>query len=76
MTPDEIAAAYPHLTLAQVHAALAYYFGCSAEFVGKNGGFRGKLGTSSLRIYRIGANPEGFVPFPHSLFTGRLDGAL
>ena len=26
MTPDEIAGAYPHLTLAQVHAALAYYF--------------------------------------------------
>ena len=26
MTPDEIVAAYPHLTLAQVHAALAYYF--------------------------------------------------
>ena len=26
MTPDEIAAGYPQLTLAQVHAALAYYF--------------------------------------------------
>ncbi len=25
-TPDEIAAAFPHLTLAQIHAALAYYF--------------------------------------------------
>jgi uncharacterized protein (DUF433 family) len=25
MTPDEIALEYPHLTLAQVHAALAYY---------------------------------------------------
>jgi uncharacterized protein (DUF433 family) len=25
-TPDEIVAAFPHLTLAQVHAALAYYF--------------------------------------------------
>jgi hypothetical protein len=25
MTPDEIAVEYPHLTLAQVHAALAYY---------------------------------------------------
>lgn len=25
MTPEEIAAEYPHLTLAQVHAALAYY---------------------------------------------------
>jgi uncharacterized protein (DUF433 family) len=24
-TPDEIVAAYPHLTLAHVHAALAYY---------------------------------------------------
>ena len=24
-TPDEIAAGYPHLTLAQVYAALAYY---------------------------------------------------
>ena len=26
MSPDEIAAGYPHLSLAQVHAALAYYF--------------------------------------------------
>ena len=25
MTPDEIAQEYPHITLAQVHAALAYY---------------------------------------------------
>lgn len=25
-TPDEIVAAYPHLTLAQVHAALSYCF--------------------------------------------------
>jgi uncharacterized protein (DUF433 family) len=25
MTPEEIAFEYPHLTLAQVHAALAYY---------------------------------------------------
>ena len=25
LTPDEIALEYPHLTLAQVHAALAYY---------------------------------------------------
>ncbi len=25
-TPDDIVAAYPHLTLGQVHAALAYYF--------------------------------------------------
>jgi len=25
-TPDEITAALPHLTLAQVHTALAYYF--------------------------------------------------
>src|SRR5207249_9166851 len=25
-TPDEIVAALPHLTLAQVHSALAYYF--------------------------------------------------
>jgi uncharacterized protein (DUF433 family) len=25
-TPEEIVAALPHLTLAQVHAALAYYF--------------------------------------------------
>jgi uncharacterized protein (DUF433 family) len=25
-TPDEIMAAFPHLGLAQVHAALAYYF--------------------------------------------------
>jgi len=26
MSPDDIVAAYPHLTLADVHAALAYYF--------------------------------------------------
>jgi uncharacterized protein (DUF433 family) len=26
MTPDEIVDAYPHLTLAQIHAALAYYW--------------------------------------------------
>jgi uncharacterized protein (DUF433 family) len=26
MTPDEIVDAYPHLTLAQVHGALAYYW--------------------------------------------------
>jgi uncharacterized protein (DUF433 family) len=25
MTPDEIALEYPHLSLAQVHGALAYY---------------------------------------------------
>lgn len=25
-TPDQIVSAFPHLTLAQVHAALAYYF--------------------------------------------------
>ncbi len=26
MTPDEIAEAHPHLSLAEVHAALAYYY--------------------------------------------------
>jgi uncharacterized protein (DUF433 family) len=26
LSPDEIAREYPHLTLGQVHAALAYYF--------------------------------------------------
>ena len=26
MTPDEIAAGFPQLTLAQIHGALAYYF--------------------------------------------------
>ena len=26
MTPDEIVEAHPHLTLAEVHAALSYYF--------------------------------------------------
>lgn len=26
MTPDEIAVALPHLTLAQIHAALSYYY--------------------------------------------------
>ncbi len=31
LTPDEIAAQYGHLTLAQVHAALAYYHANSVE---------------------------------------------
>lgn len=31
MTPDEIVAAYPHISLAQVHGALAYYFEHSSE---------------------------------------------
>ena len=26
MSPDEIMATYPHLTLAQIHAALSYYY--------------------------------------------------
>ena len=26
MSPDEIVTAYPHITLSDVHAALAYYF--------------------------------------------------
>ena len=26
LTPDEIVASYPHLSLSQVHAALAYYY--------------------------------------------------
>jgi uncharacterized protein (DUF433 family) len=31
MTPEEIASDYGHLTLAQVHAALAYYYANRAE---------------------------------------------
>jgi uncharacterized protein (DUF433 family) len=31
MSPDEIAREYPHLTLAQVHAALAYYHANAEE---------------------------------------------
>lgn len=31
MTPDQIADGYPDLTLAQVHAALAYYFDYRSE---------------------------------------------
>ena len=31
MAPEEIAAEYGHLTLAQVHAALAYYYANRAE---------------------------------------------
>lgn len=31
MSPDEIVAAYPELTLSDVHAALAYYFDNVAE---------------------------------------------
>lgn len=30
-TPDEIVAAYPHINLADVHAALAYYWDNKAE---------------------------------------------
>jgi uncharacterized protein (DUF433 family) len=33
LTPDEIVDALPHLTLAQVHAALSYYFGNRDEVV-------------------------------------------
>jgi uncharacterized protein (DUF433 family) len=32
-TPEQIVAALPHLTLAQVHAALAYYFDHREEIV-------------------------------------------
>ncbi len=32
-SPDDIVRALPHLTLAQVHAALAYYFDHRAEIV-------------------------------------------
>ena len=31
MMPEDIAVEYPHLTLAQVHAALAYYYANRAE---------------------------------------------
>jgi uncharacterized protein (DUF433 family) len=31
MTPAQVVAAYPHLTMAQVHAALAYYWSHQAE---------------------------------------------
>lgn len=31
MSPDEIIAAHPHLTLAQVHSALAYFYDHRAE---------------------------------------------
>ncbi len=31
MSPDEIIANWPHLTLAAVHAALAYYYDCKDE---------------------------------------------
>lgn len=34
MTPEEIALEYPHLTLAQVHAALAYYHANREEIDG------------------------------------------
>ena len=30
-TPDQLHEAYPHLTLAQIHAALAYYYDHQAE---------------------------------------------
>jgi uncharacterized protein (DUF433 family) len=33
LSPDSIVDALPHLTLAQVHAALAYYFANRAEIV-------------------------------------------
>jgi uncharacterized protein (DUF433 family) len=31
-SPEEMAAEYPHLSLAQIHAALAYYYAHQAEF--------------------------------------------
>jgi uncharacterized protein (DUF433 family) len=31
MSPEEIASALPHLTLAQIHAALSYYYAHKAE---------------------------------------------
>lgn len=34
-TPDEIVADYPHLTLAQVHAALTYFFDHADEIRGQ-----------------------------------------
>jgi uncharacterized protein (DUF433 family) len=34
-TPDEIVAAYPHITLADVHAALAYYWDNKDEIDGQ-----------------------------------------
>lgn len=33
LSPDEIVMAFPHLTLAQVHAALAYYFDHRTEII-------------------------------------------
>jgi len=35
LNPDDIVDALPHLTLAQVHAALAYYFSNRDEIVGQ-----------------------------------------
>ena len=35
MTPDQIILAYPHLSLAQVHAALAYFFDHAEEVRGQ-----------------------------------------
>lgn len=35
LSPDEIADQYPHLSLAQVHAALAYYFDNKDEIRGQ-----------------------------------------
>jgi uncharacterized protein (DUF433 family) len=32
MTPEEIHTAHPHLSLAQIHAALCYYYDHKAEF--------------------------------------------
>ena len=34
-TPEEIASEYPHISLAQVHAALAYYFDNREEIRGQ-----------------------------------------
>ena len=35
MSPDQIVAAYPQVSLAQVHAALAYFFGHAEEVRGQ-----------------------------------------
>ncbi|MCH8043890.1 MAG: DUF433 domain-containing protein [Planctomycetes bacterium] len=44
-TPDEVANEYPHISLAQVHAALAYYFDNREEIRGQMKADREKAAT-------------------------------
>lgn len=53
MTPDEIIQAHPHLTLAQVHAALSYYYDHAAEILAEL-----REGDELVKKLRAAAGPS------------------